>query len=670
MIIGAVVAKDAGKRIVELRHEIEQHNTSYYLLDSPTISDADYDRLFRELEKLEHAHPGLASQDSPTTRPGGEALDAFERSTHLAPMLSLANAFEDVEVEEFLKRVYKALDRREVDLVVEPKLDGVAINLVYQSGRLVRAATRGDGSTGEDISENARTIATVPLELRAKPPKLIEVRGEVIISKQDFASLNTEREEADQSVFANPRNAAAGSLRQLDPQITATRPLSLYVHSFGAAEGTDFERHSEFLAGAVGWGFKVVPTARRCGDLETTLAHCHRLAAGRDSFDVDIDGAVIKVDRMDDRARLGELARSPRWALAYKFKPRQAITRLLDIKASVGRLGTITPVAELEPVELGGVTVSSASLHNIDELERKDIRIGDQVTIERAGDVIPQVIGPVKGKRRGKRRFKMPAKCPVCGSKVSREEGQAAHRCTGRSCPAQLKETLRHFASKTAMDIDGLGQKLVTSLVDEGMVRGFADIYRLEANTLAGLERMGRRSADNLLAAIEQSRNRHLSRFIFALGIRHVGETAARVLARAFGDIERLRAASGEELLALDGCGPEMAAAVTSFFADPANRKLIDELLAAGLSPIGETAGSGRLDGKSFVITGTLSLPRNRVKDLIQSAGGTVASSVSRKTDYLLVGEEGGSKLNKARELGVETIDEDRLWQLLGERPA
>lgn len=671
MINSSVATKDAAKRIAELRREIERHNTSYYLFDSPTTSDAEYDRLFRELEDLEGANPELARPDSPTRRPGGQPLEAFKSSEHLGPMLSLANAFEDSEVAEFLERVSKGLGRAEVDLVVEPKLDGVAINLLYENGRLIRAATRGDGKTGEDITENARTIPTVAVELSGKAPPRIEIRGEVVISKQDFGRLNAEREGSGQPVFANPRNAAAGSLRQLDPAVTASRPLSLYVHSHGAAEGTVFERHSEFLAAATAWGLRVFPAARRVSGLDRVLAHYRHLEAERDRFGVDIDGAVIKVDRLEERARLGEVSRSPRWALAYKFRPAQALTRIRDIRASVGRLGTITPVAELEPVGIGGVTVASASLHNMDEIERKDIRIGDRVTIERAGDVIPQVVGPVKGKRRGKRRFKMPKKCPVCRAPVVRESDGVAYRCSGSSCPAQLKETIRHFASKTAMDIDGLGEKLVAVLVEEGMVTGFADLYRLRPEALAALDRMGEKSAAKLLAGIEQSRRRPLSRLVYALGIRHVGENTAQVLARAFGDIETLADASEEELVELDGCGPEMASSVVAFFAEKSNRGLVAGLLKAGIEPTALTAAAGRrLDGRSFAITGTLSVPRNRIKDLIQAAGGTVASSVNRKTDYLVAGETPGSKLKKAAELDVETLDEEGLWRLLGGRPA
>ncbi len=672
---GTIVATgDVAKRIRALRREIEEHNRRYYLLDDPIISDAEYDRLLRELERLEQEHPEYASADSPTQRPGAPPLDAFEPSPHLSPMLSLANVFDETELSEFVERTQRALGGEPVMFVCEPKLDGVAVNLLYEEGRLVRAATRGDGTVGEDVTANARTIRSLPLELdgsRAPVPSRVEIRGEVVISRADFAALNEEREAAGEPAFANPRNAAAGSLRQLDSSVTARRPLDLYVHSHGHVEPRHFDTHSRFLADAGRWGCRVHPLIRRASNVAEISAYYETVERRRERLDVDIDGVVVKVDSLDQQHRLGELSRSPRWAVAYKFKPRQAVTRVRDIVASVGRLGTITPVAELEPVALGGVTIANASLHNMDEIRRKDVRIGDWVVVERAGDVIPQVVKPLVDRRDGsERRFRMVRKCPACGSRVVRLEGEVAYRCTGRSCPAQLKEALRHFAGKTAMDIDGLGEKLVSNLVDSGMLRSFADLYRLDVERLAALERMGPKSAANLVRAIEESRTRSLDRLIYALGIRHVGETAARILARAFGSLDRLATATVEELTAVDGIGPEMAAAVRAFFDDPGNRRMLAELEEVGVRP-STAAGeeSDRLAGKTFVLTGTLSLPRNRVKELIQQAGGTVSSSVSRKTDYVVVGEDPGSKLRKARELGVATIGERELWELIG-RPA
>ncbi|RMF19700.1 MAG: NAD-dependent DNA ligase LigA [Deltaproteobacteria bacterium] len=673
--MGTTVAKDeVAKRIRSLRREIEEHNRRYYLLDDPIISDAEYDRLLRELERLEREHPEYATPQSPTQRPGAPPLEAFEPAPHLAPMLSLANVFDEGELSEFVDRVERALGGEPVVFVCEPKLDGVAVNLLYESGRLVRAATRGDGTVGEDVTANARTIRSVPLELdgsEAPIPERIEIRGEVVISRADFAALNEEREAAGEPVFANPRNAAAGSLRQLDSSVTARRPLDLYVHSHGHVEPRHFDTHSQFLADAGRWGCRVHPIIRRARNVGEIGAYYAMIEQRREGLDVDIDGVVVKVDSLEQQHRLGELSRSPRWAVAYKFKPRQAITRVRDIVASVGRLGTITPVAELEPVALGGVTISNASLHNMDEIRRKDVRIGDWVVVERAGDVIPQVVRPLVDRRDGsERRFRMVRKCPACGSKVVRLEGEVAYRCTGRSCPAQLKEALRHFAGKSAMDIDGLGEKLVSNLIDTGLVRSFADLYRLDAGRLAELERMGPKSAANLIRAIDESRSRPLDRLLYALGIRHVGETAARTLARAFGSLDRLAAASIEELTAVDGVGPEMASAIRAFFDDPGNRAMLAELDEVGVRPQAEPIEAGsRLAGKTFVLTGALSLPRNRVKDLIQQAGGTVSSSVSRKTDYVVVGEDPGSKLRKAKELGVRTIGENELWELIGRRP-
>ena len=671
MINKRVASQKAKQQITELRQEIEEHNRRYYLLDAPTISDADYDGLLRKLEALETKHPELASPDSPTQRPGTPPISEFETVEHLRPMLSLANVFNVEELTEFATRIDAAIDGTPIIYTCEPKLDGVAVNLLYEKGRFVQAATRGDGTNGENITENIRTLGSVPLKLgksKASIPKVIEVRGEVVISNRDFRALNMQREEEGEPVFANPRNAAAGSLRQLDSSITASRPLSFYCHSQGAVDPQRLLSHAAFLAAAGDWGFTIHPDTRRLRSVEEIEAYYQRLTEERDNLEVEIDGVVIKVDSFELQDRLGELSRSPRWAVAYKFKPRQTETRINDITASVGRLGTITPVAELEPVALAGVTVSNASLHNMDEIERKDIRIGDHVVVERAGDVIPYVVRALAEKRTGKeKRFRMPKKCPSCRSDVVRLEGEAAYRCTGRSCPAQLKETVRHFASKTTMDIDGLGEKLVTVLVDQEMVGSFVDLYRLDVDSVAELERMGPKSAQNLIDAIAKSKTQSLERFIHALGIRHVGETAASKLASEFRSIKKLAAASEEELIAIDGIGAEMAASVCAFFADEGNRALIAELASVGVDPKFEARrSSGPLDGKKLVVTGTLSMPRNRIKELIQQAGGTAASSVSAKTDYLVAGADPGSKLKKAEENGVEIIDEKALMKILG----
>jgi len=669
-----MASSKAAHEIQALRDEIAEHNRRYYLLDAPLISDAEYDRLLRRLEELEKAHPGLVRADSPTQRPGAPPLASFAPSSHLRPMLSLANAFDDGELDEFLQRVGKTLGSECRAFVIEPKLDGVAVNLLYTTGKLQSAATRGDGTTGEEVTANVKTIKSIPLRLAGddRYPDTIEIRGEVVITKSDFAGLNERRDEEGMSVFANPRNAAAGSLRQLDSRITARRPLECFVHSVGACEPPMFERQSEFLAQAGRWGFRVHPSVRTVKTPEGVRQAYRDLVEIRDRLDVDIDGMVVKVDSFADQRRLGELSRSPRWAIAYKFKPRQAETKIERIVASVGRLGTITPVAELEPVKLGGVVISNASLHNMDEIARKDLRAGDAVIVERAGDVIPYVVRSLPEKRvRRLRRFKMPSSCPACGANVVRLEGEVAYRCTGRSCPAQLKETLRHFASKNAMDIDGLGEKLVAALVTTGMVHNFADLYRLKLEDLAALDRMGDKSAANLLEAIEASRGRPLGRLINALGIRHVGETVARRLATRFPSLEELASARVEELTAMDGIGPELASSITAFFSDPSNRRLLTALREAGIRPAPEAPRQGgALEGKTLVLTGKLSMARNHVKDMIHEAGGNVASAVSGKTDYVVAGEAASSKLKKAGDLGVPIIDERKLLALLGRESA
>jgi DNA ligase (NAD+) len=714
-----VTVADVKERVLELRREISAHNEAYYVGDAPTVSDSEYDALFLELQALEQAHPELQDADSPTQRPGAAPSSRFPPASHLRPMLSLANVFDRETLEEFDGRVRKALPGTDVRYTVEPKLDGLALSLLYEGGELVRAATRGDGSTGEDITANARTLKSVPSKLHARKghelPSRIEVRGEVVIRKQDFVRLNRDREELGERVFANPRNAAAGSLRQLDARITASRPLVFYAHSHGLIEPDRFASHSEFLAEAESWGFHPSPDARTLASIDEVEAYHAEKEEGRDRLEVDIDGVVVKVDSRAQQDLLGEVARSPRWAVAFKFRPRQAVTRVNDIVASVGRLGTLTPVADLKPVALGGVTVSRASLHNMDEIARKDIRIGDFVTLERAGDVIPYVLGPRIDLREGRedelRPFVMPSTCPSCGSPVVRIEGMAAYRCTDRRCPAQFKEALRHFASRGAMDIDGLGDRIVGQLVDQGVVRSFADLYRLDVEGLAVLERtparlggddgdgnpdaaetapepeeapkpkrtrkktgsrkaipVGTKNAAKIVAAIAGSREQPLHRLIFALGIRHVGESGAQMLARRFETLEALKDADAESLLQLDGVGEEMATSVVQFFQDPSNATLLEELRGVGVDPRPVVAAtSGPLVGKTVLLTGTLAtLGRPRAKDLIQAAGGNVASSIGANVDYLVVGGDPGSKLAKATKLGIGIVDEEQFRAMLG----
>lgn len=667
------------EEIRHLRAEIERHNRLYYAEDAPEITDAEYDALFRRLQELEAAHPELASPDSPTQRVGTAPAARFRAVRHTVPMLSLANAMAEDDVREFDRRIRRILELKEDDVVVyvaEPKLDGLAVELVYEHGRLVVGSTRGDGTTGEDVTVNLKTIASVPHELRPrsaeapKVPERLEVRGEVILQRAGFQKLNAERAERGEPVFANPRNAAAGSLRQLDPAITASRPLELFCHSAGVVEGATFATHTEFLAALDQWGLQTNPLNRRCAGLDEAFAQYAALVAARDTLPYEIDGMVLKVDDLRLQEILGQVSRSPRWAIAYKFKAQQAETRVLDIVASVGRLGTLTPVAVLEPVVVGGVTVRNASLHNMDEIARKDVRKGDTVVIERAGDVIPYVVRVVREKRVGRpRKFVMPTTCPVegCGGHVVREEGEAAYRCVNAACPAQLKSRIRHFASRGAMDIDGLGEKLVDQLVARGIVRDFADLYRLDAATLAGLDRMAEKSATNLTNAIAASKRPDLARFLYALGIRHVGEHLARVLAERFRDVDAILAADEATLLEVQGIGPEVAASVRAFADDPKNREVVAHLLAAGVEPQAPQAPSGALAGKTFVLTGSLeSMTRGEAESRILRAGGKVSGSVGKNTSYVVAGTDPGSKLAKAKKLDVPILDEAAFLALLG----
>src|SRR5512136_464745 len=666
------MASEAIKRRVEkLREEIEYNNYRYYVLDQPEISDAQYDRLMKELEKLEKDYPELRSPNSPTQRVGASPLEEFEIVRHTIPMLSLANAFDEAEAREFDKRVKKFLGTsEEIEYVAEPKFDGLAIELVYETGQFVVGSTRGDGVNGENITQNLRTIKTIPLQLIRKEiavPERLEVRGEVIMQLKRFKELNRKREEKEEPPFANPRNAAAGSVRQLDPKITVERPLEIYFYALGEVRGWTFKTQWDGLKTLPKWGLRTNPHIRKCKDMDEVLDYYHEMNEKREMLPHEIDVTVIKVNRLDLQARLGEIARSPRWALAFKFQPKQETTKIIGIRPQVGRTGALTPVAVMEPVKVGGVEVSRATLHNQDEIDRLDVRVGDTVVIQRAGDVIPEVVEVISSKRKGtERKFKMPSKCPVCGAEVVKEE--AIHRCIGLDCPAQLKGRIRHFASKRAMDIDGLGVKLIDQLVDKGLVKDVADIYYIKKEQLIELERMAEKSAQNIIDAIEASKTKPLSKFLYALGIRQVGETTAEDLTRQFPRLDDFFHLSEEDLMEVEGIGPEVAASVVQFFRDKKNKESIDRLMKAGVKVI-EPKGKerGKLVGKTFVFTGVLkTFQRDESRNLVESLGGMTASSVSKKVDFVVVGEDPGSKFDKARELGVKTLTEEEFKKVLG----
>ena len=660
------------ERIRRLREEIERHNYQYYVLDRPLVSDADYDRLFRELQQLESQHPELVTPDSPTQRVGAKPLSSFAPLRHRTPMLSLNNAFEAEEVAAFDRRVREALGADEVAYSAEPKFDGLAINISYENGLLAHGATRGDGYTGEDVTANLRTIRSIPLKLAAHPPpSRLEVRGEVLMRKADFEALNAEQRTRGEKAFVNPRNAAAGSLRQLDARITASRRLSFVAYGLGSAEGTPrFRRQSDILDYLAEMRFSIANERAVVHALEGLLAYYERIGRRRGELAYEIDGVVYKVNDLAAQEELGYVARAPRYAIAHKFPAQEAETVVDDIEVQVGRTGALTPVARLKPVFVGGVTVTNATLHNEDEIRRKDVQIGDVVVVRRAGDVIPEVVRVVKESRSHHTRpFRMPGRCPVCGSAVQRLEGEAVTRCTaGLFCPAQRKQALLHFASRRAMDIEGLGEKLVDQLVEAGRVKTPADLYKLDVDVLATLDRMAEKSAANVVAAIERSKQTTLARFIYALGIRNVGETTARDLARHFGGIEALMAADSESLQRVSDVGPVVAESIAQFFAEPHNRKVVRQLIEAGVT-VENLPAAGRsrsLEGKSFVLTGTLpSLTRDQAKERIEQHGGRVGGSVSKKTDYVVAGAEPGSKYDKALALGIPVIDEAQLLELL-----
>lgn len=677
------------QRVAALRREIDEHNVRYYVHDEPSISDADYDALMRELQALEAEHPELLTSDSPTQRVGAAPLAGFGSVRHAVPMLSLGNAFEPEEVHAFDRRVTDTL--RGAGMLgmdapaayfCELKLDGLAINLRYESGELVQAATRGDGQEGEDVTANIRTIRAIPLRLQGTPPRVLEVRGEVLMNRADFERLNQAQAARGDKVFVNPRNAAAGSLRQLDPRITAQRRLRFFAYGWGEIRGLPGDAaageaglprdtHGGMLQWLADFGVPVNARHNRlvlgAAGLLDFYAHVGGIRPG---LPYDIDGVVYKVDALAAQKVLGFVARAPRFAVAHKFPAEEATTRLLDIEVQVGRTGAITPVARLAPVFVGGVTVTNATLHNEDEIRRKDVRIGDTVIVRRAGDVIPEVVGPVLEKRTaGLPLFVMPASCPVCGSAIEKLEDEAIARCTGGLfCAAQRKQTLLHAAGRKALDIEGLGEKLVDQLVDGGRIKSLADIYSLQADELAALDRMGQKSADNLVRAIEKARTPTLGRLLFALGIRHVGETTARDTARHFGSLDAIAEADEQALLAVTDVGPVVAGSIRRFFAEPHNREVVAQLRAQGVEPVAEPEPQGAsLAGKTFVLTGTMpTWSRDDATRHILAAGGKVSGSVSRKTAYVVAGEDAGSKLAKAQELGVPIVDEEGLKALLG----
>lgn len=661
------------RRAAELRQLLVAHNRQYYELDDPVIPDAEYDRLFQELLALERDFPDLATIDSPTRRVGGAVASGFAEIVHGVPMLSLDNAFSDQDVTDFDRRVRERLGREAVVYSAEPKLDGVAISLTYEQGLLVRAATRGDGAVGEDVTHNIRTINSVPLKLHGERiPERMEVRGEVYMPREGFLALNKRAVQSGDKLFANPRNAAAGSLRQLDPLVAARRPLELFAYGVGLVTGGELpERHSETLRMLAGWGLPICSEVAVLSGADACLRYYRDLSARRHALAFDIDGVVYKVDDYAGQQELGFVARAPRWAIAHKFPAEERSSRVEAIDFQVGRTGALTPVARLNPVFVGGATVSNATLHNFADLHRKDVRVGDTVVVRRAGDVIPEIVSVVLERRpAGTSEVAVPVSCPVCGSEVVQTEGQVVVRCSGGLvCPAQRKQALRHFASRRGMDISGLGDQLIDQLVDSGLVRTAADLYRLDSAGLSSLDRMGERSAEKLIAAISRSRKTTLARFLYALGIPEVGDATSRLLASYFGSLEKLAGASEDQLQAVPDIGPVMAAGIAAFFRQRDNRTIIDELRASGVGwddlPAPEHSNQS-LRGQSFVLTGTLAaMGRDEAKAKIESLGGKVSSSVSARTTYLVCGENPGSKLARAVSLGVQVLDEPALLALL-----
>lgn len=665
----------ASRRIDALRAELRRHNHLYHVLDAPEITDAAYDALFRELLDLETKHPELVTADSPTQRVGAEPLSAFGALRHTLPMISLDNVYSPAELAEWEERAWNALGRRDpFTYWVEPKIDGVSVELVYENGLFVRGSTRGDGTTGEDITANLRTVKSIPLRLldgKVKPPELLEVRGEVYMEKARFAALNSMLEDRGEKVFANPRNASAGSLRQLDPKITAERPLDIFCHGFGALRGAPaFRTYGEVRDYVEALGLRISKPAARCPDRGAVQAYFDGIGSQRESLPFEVDGVVIKVDDLATREELGIKSRSPRWAVAYKFPPREAETVLEAIQVQVGRTGALTPVAVLRPVRVGGVQVSSATLHNQDEIDRKDLRVGDTVIVTRAGDVIPEVVRPIVEKRSGaEKKFRVPEACPVCGTKAVLPEGEVIARCPNIGCPAQVKGTIQHFARREAMNIEHLGEKLVDQLVEKGLVKDPSDLYFLKTEQVAGLERMAEKSAENLIAAIEGSKKATLARFLYGLGIRHAGETVTQDLADHFKTIEALLGASLEDIEAIHEIGPRIALSVFEFFAREQNRRIVKRCLEGGVTLTTPSAtGGGRLQGTLFVFTGELdTMTRSKAKSIVERLGGKTASTISKSVTHVVVGRDAGSKAAKAKKLGLKMMDEEEFGEMVRE---
>ena len=660
-------------RCVALRQLIATYDYEYYVLDAPSVPDSEYDKKYRELQDLEAQHPHLITADSPTQRVSGSAANAFNSITHRQAMLSLNNAFEESELEAFDKRIREALGQTSIEYAVEPKFDGLAITLTYENGVFTQGATRGDGYTGEDVTHNLRTLRAIPMRLHCEnPPQLLEVRGEVLMFKRDFETLNQTQLSKGEKQFANPRNAAAGSLRQLDANVTSTRPLSFFAYGLGAADGipvlTSHSMAMDYLASLY---FPVSSERGLVIGLAGLLTYYKKIGQAREMLPFDIDGVVYKVNQFNQQNELGFVSRAPRWAIAHKFPAQEALTLVEDITVQVGRTGAITPVARLAPVFVGGVTVTNATLHNEDEVRRKDVQIGDTVSVRRAGDVIPEVVSVVLERRPANaRRFEMPESCPECGSHILKQADEAVARCTGGLfCPAQRKQAITHFASRRAMDIEGLGEKLVDQLVEANLVHTLADIYQLELNTLSNLERMATKSAQNILDALEGSKVTTLARFIYALGMRNVGEATAKDLAKHFGNLPALMQADIDTLLTVNDVGPVVAESIVNFLGEQHNKDVIQALQHAGIhwpESEGKQVATGHLVGKTFVLTGTLpNLSRDGAKEMVEAAGGKVSGSVSKKTDYVVVGNDAGSKLDKAQELGLTILDEASFLKLL-----
>jgi len=656
---------EAKKEIQRLREELNDHNYKYYVENNPVISDYEFDQILKKLESLESQFPDLITPDSPTQRVGGEPVDGFTTVEHKIPMLSLGNTYNYDELREFDERVKKNVGQ--VEYVVEPKIDGAGVALLYENGVLVRGATRGDGIRGDDITSNLKTINSIPLKLRNNFMKNVEVRGEVYMPLGGFKKYNKEQSEKGEPVFANPRNASAGSLRQLDPKIVAKRPLDIFVY-FVSFSDKKFDTHEEAINALKKAGFRINPLTKKVKDIEEAIKYCDKLEKKRDTLDYEIDGAVIKVNSIEKQKELGETSKNPRWAISCKFAAKQSTTRLNDIAIQVGRTGVLTPVAILEPVSVSGVIVSRATLHNFDELKRKDIRIGDMVLVERSGDVIPQVVKSIENKRSGyEKRKNIPKKCPICGTDVVRVEGEVAIRCPNRLCPARLKWRVKYFASRDAMDIDHLGGSTVDKLIEEELIDNVADLYFLKKEDILRLEGFKEKSAQNLLDSIEKSKKQELSRLIYGLGIRHVGKYAAQLLAVKYNSIDELSKATAEELQEIDGLGDKTAEAVATFFATDENIKLIERLKGIGVKTKEVREGNLPLQGKKFVFTGGLSMSRPEASDLIKQKGGIVASSVGKDTDYVVVGEKPGSKYQKAQKLGIAILNEDEFKELVSE---